>query len=76
MTIGPDSQASQWEVSYTYPLSKRTLLYTGYTYIDNKRNAAYNFGVNQIAGTCTGNGAVCGDAGKPSAFVLGFVHFF
>jgi len=76
MTYGSDTGAQQWEVSYTYPLSKRTLLYTGYTMIDNKKNAAYNFGVNQIAGVCTGNGSACGDAARPQGVVLGMVHFF
>jgi len=76
VTLGPDTKAQQWEVSYTYPLSKRTLLYTGYTMIDNKKNAAYNFGVNQIAGVCTGNGSACGDAARPQGIVLGIVHFF
>src|SRR5947207_13275646 len=50
VTYGADTKAQQWEVSYTYPLSKRTLLYTGYTFIDNRKNAGYNFGVNQIQG--------------------------
>ena len=76
VTFGSDTKAQQWEVSYTYPLSKRTLLYTGYTMIDNNKNAAYNFGVNQIMGVCTGNGAACGDSARPQAFVLGLVHFF
>jgi hypothetical protein len=44
--------------------------------IDNKANGAYNFGINQIAGTCTGNGALCGDAGRPQGIVAGMVHFF
>jgi predicted porin len=76
VTLGPDTKAQQWEVSYTYPLSKRTLLYTGYTMIDNKANANYNFGVNQIQGMCGGNGASCGDAGRPQGIVAGMVHFF
>ncbi len=46
-----------YEFSYTYPLSKRTLLYAGYVMIDNDKNAGYNFHVNQITGVCTGNGA-------------------
>ena len=33
---GDNSSSNQWEVSYTYPLSKRTSLYTGYTQIVNK----------------------------------------
>jgi predicted porin len=84
VTGGPNSGAQQWEVSYTYPLSKRTLLYTGYTMIDNDNNGAYNFGVNQISGVCTGNvrdaatgnNLGCGDAARPQGFVAGMVHFF
>jgi len=83
VTAGGDSGAQQWEVSYTYPLSKRTLLYTGYTMIDNDRNGAYNFGVNAMPGLCTGNAqnaegnnVGCGDAAKPQGLVFGMVHFF
>jgi len=76
LTLGADTKADQWEVSYTYPLSKRTLLYTGYTFINNRANAAYNFGVNQIQGVCTGNGAPCGSSAKPQALTFGLVHFF
>ena len=76
VTQGPDSGAQQWEISYTYPLSKRTLLYTGYTMIDNDKNGAYNFGVNAITGVCQGNGAACGDSARPQGFVAGMVHFF
>jgi len=76
VTLGADTKADQWEVSYTYPLSKRTLLYTGYTFINNRSNAGYNFHVNQIQGICTGNGASCGSAAKPQALVFGLVHFF
>ena len=78
MTLGPDSSAQQWEVSYTYPLSKRTLLYTGYTMIDNKANAAYNFGVNQIRPVRWHRATprLCGDAARPQGIVAGMVHFF
>ncbi len=60
-----------YEVSYTYPLSKRTLLYAGYVMIANDKNAAYNFHVNQITGVCTGNGAPCGDSARPQGAVTG-----
>jgi len=76
ITQGPDSGAQMWTVSYTYPLSKRTLVYTGYNMISNDKNGAYNFGVNSVGGLCTGNGAACGDAAKPQGFVAGMVHFF
>ncbi|MEO8305266.1 MAG: porin, partial [Betaproteobacteria bacterium] len=59
--------SNQWEVSYTYPLSKRTSLYTGYTQILNKSLASYNFSVNSYP-TAVG--------GKPQGFVMGMWHNF
>jgi predicted porin len=56
-----------YEISYTYPLSKRTSVYTGYVKIRNDANAAYNFGVNTYA-TAIG--------GDPTGFVLGAFHNF
>jgi predicted porin len=76
LTYGADTKSQLWEISYTYPLSKRTLLYTGYVMIDNEKNAGYNFHVNQISGVCTGNGAACGDSARPQGFSAGIVHFF
>ena len=76
VTKGPDTGAQMWEVSYTYPLSKRTLLYTGYVMVDNDKNGFYNFGVNPMNNMCGGNGAACGDAGRPQGFSAGMVHFF
>ncbi len=37
---------NQWEVSYTYPFSKRTSVYAGYVKIDNDSNASYTFNIN------------------------------
>lgn len=66
---GSDTGANEYELSYTYPLSKRTLTYVGYHQIDNDRNAGYNFNINPISGTTA--------AGfKPKGFVVGLVHFF
>jgi predicted porin len=91
LTYGSGTSAQTWEASYTYPLSKRTLLYTGYVMINNKANAAYNFGVNAVGGMCTGNLMAnvsgpngnyagntvgCGDSGRPQGLVGGLVHFF
>jgi predicted porin len=59
---GDNSSSNQWEISYTYPLSKRTSLYTGYTQIINKSNANYNFGVNPYP---------IAIGGKPQGFVAG-----
>ncbi|HEX9301212.1 MAG TPA: porin [Casimicrobiaceae bacterium] len=76
VTQGDQTGVNMYEVSYTYPLSKRTLMYAGYVMIDNDKNAAYNFHVNQITGVCTGNGAVCGDSARPQGLALGIVHFW
>src|SRR5438132_874617 len=35
LTKGPDSASDQWEISYSYPLSLRTLLYAGYVRLNN-----------------------------------------
>jgi len=75
VTKGNDTGANQWEISYTYPLSKRTLTYVGYVKIDNDANANYTFNINPYP-VCGGAGASCGSAGKPGGFVLGAVHFF
>lgn len=64
---GSNTSANLWEVSYTYPLSKRTYLYTGYVKIDNSSNATYIFGVN---------GYTPAPGGKPGGFVFGMTHNF
>ena len=79
--LGPNTGARQYEVSYTYALSKRTLMYAGYVRIDNRSNGAYNFGVNQIGGACglSASGQIaggCGDSAKPQGIITGLVHFF
>jgi predicted porin len=64
---GADTKADHWEVSYSYSLSPRTLLYTGYTRINNKANARYVFNINSYP---------IAPGGKPSGLVFGIVHFF
>ena len=59
-----NQDASQVAVGYTYPLSKRTALYTAYAKISNKNRAGYTVGNNGEAGS--GN----------SAFNLGLRHTF
>jgi predicted porin len=76
VTMGPQTKTNFYEFTYTYPLSKRTLVYGGYVMIDNQKNASVNFHVNQITGVCQGNGAACGDADRPQGLALGLVHFF
>ena len=67
VTRGPDTSCDQFEVSYTYALSLRTLLYAGYVRLNNAANAFYTFNINEYAIT---TGA------KPSGIVFGVTHFF
>jgi predicted porin len=67
LTKGPGTAGEQWELSYTYNLSLRSLVYVGYVKINNRPNAAYTFNINDYA---------IAPGGKPAAFVLGMAHFF
>jgi predicted porin len=71
---GQDTGASQWEVSYTYVLSARSLVYTGYVKVRNGSNASYTFDTNPYPIFC--NSYPNGGCGKPGGVVLGAVHFF
>lgn len=71
---GENTSADQWEISYTYVLSARTLLYTGYVKIQNRSNASYTFDVNPYPIVC--NPYPNGSCGKPGGFLLGAVHYF
>jgi predicted porin len=64
---GNDTGANQWTVSYTYPLSKRTLTYIGYAKVLNDSKVAFSLNPNPYG---VANG------GDPGAFVMGTVHFF
>jgi predicted porin len=64
---GDNTESDQWEISYTYEMSKRTLLYAGFVKIDNESQASYTFNINPYA---------VGIGGKPEGWVLGAVHFF
>jgi predicted porin len=64
---GQDTGCDQWEVSYSYALSLRTILYAGYVKINNKANAFYSFNINDYA---------IAPGGKPSGVVFGMAHFF
>jgi len=64
---GPDTEGRQWELSYSYNLSKRTMLYAGYVKILNDNKARYSFNINSYSITTGGN---------PGAAVFGMVHFF
>ncbi|HEX8011889.1 MAG TPA: porin [Casimicrobiaceae bacterium] len=64
---GPDTKSDMYEVSYSYSLSPRTLLYAGYVRINNDADAKYTFNINPYT---------IGPGGKPSGVVMGIVHFF
>jgi predicted porin len=64
---GPDSKSTQWEASYSYSLSPRTLLYAGYVKLQNEANARYTFNINAYT---------IAPGGKPGGLVFGIVHFF
>ena len=64
---GDNTKANHWEVTYSYSLSPRTLLYTGYTRIGNQNNARYQFNINPYP---------IAPGGKPQGLVFGLVHFF
>lgn len=74
LTKGVSTGSTQWEISYTYVLSARTLLYAGYVRIENESNAAYTFNSNTYPILCDRypNGA----CGKPAGFLVGAAHFF
>lgn len=67
VNAGNSTGAAQWEISYTYALSKRTLSYVGFVQTRNDNNANYNFNINPYAVV---NGA------NANGFVVGLVHFF
>jgi predicted porin len=64
---GPGSKSTQWEASYSYSLSPRTLLYTGYVKLQNDSAAKYTFNINAYT---------IAPGGKPGGLVFGIVHFF
>ncbi|MDR0247817.1 MAG: porin [Burkholderiales bacterium] len=66
---GKDTGAMMYNISYTYELSKRTSVYTGYVYIDNKDNATYTFGMN-------GHGTGVKPGLTQQGLILGAVHNF
>ncbi|HMA32142.1 MAG TPA: porin, partial [Casimicrobiaceae bacterium] len=64
---GNGTKADHWELTYTYPLSKRTSIYGGYTEIRNDNNAAYVFNINPYP---------VARGGDPKGLVLGMIHLF
>ncbi|HVO90834.1 MAG TPA: porin [Casimicrobiaceae bacterium] len=78
LTKGNDTGSKQYEISYTYPFSKRTSVYAGYVKLDNDRNAAYTFNINSYSFNtgCTVSQPTCGENGKPEGIVFGIIHLF
>jgi predicted porin len=74
LTKGVKTASTQWEASYTYLLSGRTLAYAGYVKIKNESNAAYTFNHNPYPILC--NPYPNGGCGKPGGFLVGVAHFF
>jgi predicted porin len=64
---GSDTKSDQIEATYSYSLSPRTLLYTGYVRLNNASNAKYEFNINAYP---------IAPGGKPTGLVFGIVHFF
>jgi predicted porin len=69
LAAGGSTGSDTYEISYTYPLSKRTLTYAGYVRIDNDSKAAYQFNINPYVN-------VSPIGAKPQGVILGVVHFF
>jgi predicted porin len=67
LSKGPNSAATQWEVTYSYSLSARTMLYAGYVQLANQANAFYTFNINDYQ---TAQGA------RLNGLVFGVAHFF
>jgi predicted porin len=68
LSSGDETAADHYTISYTYPLSKRTITYIGYSGLRNDDNAAYNFNINPYPGNPVG--------ARYNGFVLGAVHLF
>lgn len=75
VTHGANTSTQQWELSYSYSLSPRTLLYTGYVKIANKAYNQTTFNINSYAIQTCEYGTACND-GQPTGVVFGIVHFF
>ena len=84
LTHGSNTKSAQAEVSYTYALSPRTSLYTGWTKLLNECHASYTFNINPYAiavntlggSSCTPTDNQLVTSGRPQAFVFGILHLF
>ncbi len=55
---GNETGSDQWSISYSYPLSKRTLTYIGYVQNVNDAYARYNFNINPVQVTSPAGGTL------------------
>jgi predicted porin len=81
LTRGAQTGVQQGELSYSYNLSPRTMLYAGYTKLINQCKASYTFNINPYAIAVGQFGAASGSAGdfcsgQPGVGMLGIVHLF
>src|SRR5262249_4840757 len=84
LTHGSKTKSAQGEVSYTYALSPRTSVYTGWTKLFNECHASYTFNINPYpiavnttgGGNCTPTDNQFVTSGRPQAFVFGIIHLF
>ncbi|HEV2976971.1 MAG TPA: porin [Casimicrobiaceae bacterium] len=72
---GNNTSTQQWEASYSYSLSPRTLLYTGFVKIANKAYNPTTFNINPYTIQTCEYGSSC-NSGQPTGVVFGMVHFF
>jgi hypothetical protein len=64
------------EISYSYSLSPRTMLFTGYVKLLNDQYNRTTFNINPYqTSICKLGDSTCSQ-GRPSGFVMGMVHFF
>ena len=81
LTRGGNTGAQQGELSYSYNLSPRTMLYVGYTKLINQCKASYTFNINAYPIAIGQYGAAPGApgdfcSGQPGGGTLGIVHLF
>jgi len=81
LTRGTGTGVQQGELSYSYNLSPRTMLYVGYTKLINQCKASYTFNINPYPIAIGQYGAAPGSAGdfcsgQPGGGTFGIVHLF
>jgi predicted porin len=72
---GANTSTQQWEISYSYSLSPRTMLYAGYVKLANKAYNPTTFNINSYTIKTCEFGTAC-QSGQPTGVLFGMVHFF